>query len=636
MKILFSLLFLVLSLKASLNDDYLLRYRLLLSQSVCNKTYKIIKKKKQDNKSLLKSFEFVKKQACVLAFSKDLPNFSQKKQALIKRLDNLASIYTPKYACIGNWWPCVIGIPRQIAQIIALINLPKSLKQKLLDSSKHFARLRDFDLDNKTNKKAKPYLGANLADLAFINFTLSFLSNDKKEEILANKALNKLKLLRSSGPGFYPDGGYLQHKNIPYNGTYGQVYLQAVARMLFVKNIKSSSFISLANAALKGYKLLFFLGGVNDSVSGRAISRDKTSVYSRGREVLNALFLLSLSLPKSSKTKLQNFIYKQYLANKIYENDYLFTKAAFKKEFLPKIDFSHTFLKHTFISSIKRLVYQKNFGVLISLCSDKIGCYEGMNGKNSKGFDMSLGMTYFYDDCPKCWLNYLFAMDFLHLSGTTQVQKKLGIRQAKRWLKRAKKSSNGLCLDDVCLAFISLHSKRLSFFKSFFINKDVLLASGSDIYSASSSPVHTTLKNSLNIKSNLIFSNLLGSKLISKITKNKGIFKKTIGLNKTQIAKKYSLIYLEHGVHPQGAKYLYAVSKRKVYLKEIKQLFLGKKAHLIGLGKALAFVFLAPACADKYCANQAGLVLIKNKKIKIKAKAGFILRYKNKIIALQK
>ncbi|BDQ29648.1 hypothetical protein ASB7_14850 [Helicobacter ailurogastricus] len=96
-----------------------------------------------------------------------------------------------------------------------------------------------------------------------------------------------------SGDGFYADGSFIQHGHVPSNGSYGVVLLRGLAQFstTLAHTPLAQNLIdpALYASVLEGYPYLLIQGGLNASVCGRSISRDKESDFTRGKALLKAL-----------------------------------------------------------------------------------------------------------------------------------------------------------------------------------------------------------------------------------------------------------------------------------------------------------------------------------------------------------
>lgn len=222
-------------------------------------------------------------------------------------LDYFIKYYNGKENYVGNWWEYEIGIPKLLLEILIMlfnelgitrvIEYSNILNFYCADAKYIFYR-RNYP---NINRELATY--ANLADNIYVAALKSILTNDRKQ-------LNDLYYLISncldtvnSDDGFYEDGSFIQHKNIAYNGSYGEVLLSSLTKVLTIfVNLKYNCdgyFIKIRKHIVKSFLPFIFDGFIVDSVRGRAASRrHKDGYYSF--EIINNCIQELLKMSKSS------------------------------------------------------------------------------------------------------------------------------------------------------------------------------------------------------------------------------------------------------------------------------------------------------------------------------------------------
>ncbi|WP_279450818.1 hypothetical protein [Aeromonas hydrophila] len=153
---------------------------------------------------------------------------------IISSLDFLTSRYYKVDASeYGNWWDWEIGIPKTLNDLVTLIYPYVSHSQltQYTAASRYFSPLPDRNgvspgagaSSNPVNREAT---GGNRTDMVQIVLLRGLISEREDEIKNALAALPQVLETVTSNDGFYSDGSFIQHKDIPYTGTYGNVLLE--------------------------------------------------------------------------------------------------------------------------------------------------------------------------------------------------------------------------------------------------------------------------------------------------------------------------------------------------------------------------------------------------------------------------
>lgn len=560
------------------------------------KNTKLFKEEKELLKPqvLLKSF----KDLSLLSLAYSTKNARlYKNKSLLKKLEKALDILCLKFYKIGgeergNWWIWEIGIAKELNKIVILLFDELKNKDFYLKSSLYFQPSPFYSgmsegAKYSSSPKKRLSEGANRADTAFISFIRAALLEDELRLKLALKALLELNFWAKKGNGFYEDGSFIQHNNVPYNGTYGAVLLQNVALMLYLSK-NTSLKIDFKNlelfyeAAFRGYSFLLINGGVADAVSGRAISRDKSSELSRAGLVLSALTLLFKANLKDERLKI---LIKRALVENSLKNTIEKTNNLFIKQSLKEIDKNTRYIpykgKARVFYNMDRAVYlgEGGFKVVISMHSKRIANYESMNGENKLGFFTSNGASYIYDKNSKRSLFYWPSLDFYHISGTTQAQMPFKKPFKKPFLSST--FAGGVSSGTFMLVGMDFISTNTRAKKSWFLIDDALIALGSNISSTSKAKVHTTIINILDIKNDFKIQLLKAAKLEQRKEKRQGSWARIGGKSEKIIEKSYILKYINHGIRPKNDSYFYSLSLKEIKKSDISLLQADANAHAL-------------------------------------------------------
>lgn len=611
----------------------------------------------KDRKSIFKSFENMKSGVDVLkqydglvkmvkAYATPGTKYYKKEEIKTQVIDALDWLYDNAYhenlPELGNWWQWEIGIPKKLNEILAIMydEVPKDKKIKYLKASQYFQPYAKWSaFSPSASYSSAPHkrisTGGNRIDTSLICFIRGVLMEDRTQILDGLNSVAEVGKIVTEKDGFYKDGSFVQHDNVAYNGTYATVLFDGLGMILELIDgtefkIESPEINNIYDSILKGYSYLMINGGVNDSVSGRSISRDNSSEIERGRDLVSSITLLSSKAPKEYRNDLYSMIKKIVLDNNFY--------SVIKKESKPKIkNILENIMADENIKPLKvegtkifgamdRAVYtnSKDGKVVLSMHSNRIANYETMNEENLKGWYTGDGMTYIYGKDSSSFVEFWPTADMYHLSGVTnsinKMENKAGERREKPTVS-PKKFVGGVETEDVAFVgmdFISWNNKTTAK-KSWLMIDGAVLALGSNITSTDGE-IHTTIDNrilkkgkiyidgkelnknstikdpkniSINFNENYPNENI-GYKIINSpelninFTENKGSWKDIGGTLDTEIVKQYFSVYLNHGKDPKDETYAYVIlpmfSKEEVENYDTSRFKIEKlddKAHIV-------------------------------------------------------
>lgn len=512
---------------------------------------------------------------------------------------------------IGNWWHWELGIPKAVNDILILMNgdIPKEKVDKYLGATKFFQPDARYSGAGATASYSstpdkRVSTGANRTDTAMISFLRGVLLEDKVEVKNALEAVTEVGEYATKGDGFYKDGSFIQHNNVAYNGTYASVLFNGLGGILYlVKDtefeIKSKKLNNIYEAILNGYGYLFINGGMNDSVSGRAISRNKTSDLSRGRDVINSLAMLSEGASDEYRVRLQELIKTTISSN----NSFNILEMSGNRTILgilrdivedESIKTRNIVGNKMFHSMDRAISKNKNGGaVALSMHSSRIANFETMNGENLRGWFTGDGMTYIYGNDSSAYTEFWPTVDMYHLPGVTNSLKVRGDRSGeRRGITTPKAWVGGVNNGEIFVGMDMLSwNKALKVKKSYLFTEDGVVAVYGDSLSSNEGEIHTTIDNRI-LKSGKLMVNgkeitestvienpkdmtimfvgnypeeTIGYRIIDapkveiKFEERKGNWKSIGGTDSKEIVKKYVTIYINHGKNPKDQKFSYLI-----------------------------------------------------------------------------
>ncbi|OMK05728.1 polysaccharide lyase 8 family protein [Staphylococcus aureus] len=414
-----------------------------------------------------------------------------------------------------NWWDYEIGTPKSLTNTLILLNgdISSDEKKKYTAPIKTFAPKSDEILSSVG--KAEPAKGGNLVDIAKVKLLESIIEEDKDMTKNSIDSFNKVFTYVQSNStgkernGFYKDGSYIDHQDIPYTGAYGVVLLEGISQMMPM--IKETPFkeTSQNDTILKswiddGFMPLIYKGEMMDLSRGRAISRENETSHSASVTVMKSLLRLSDAMDESTKAKYKKIVKTSVKSDSSYkQNDYLSSysdiskmKALMEDSTLSTNDLTQQLKIY---NDMDRVTYHNkdlDFAFGLSMTSKNVARYESINNENLKGWHTGAGMSYLYNSDVKHYRdNFWATADMKRLAGTTTLDNE----EPKENKNSDKTFVGGTKFDDqhasIGMEFEN-QDKTLTAKKSYFILNDKIVFLGTGIKNTDSSmnPV-TTIEN---------------------------------------------------------------------------------------------------------------------------------------------
>lgn len=579
-----------------------------------NKTYFLSEKEDMTNGvQILNSYNAIKNIA--KGYATRGTKFYKNEEVKNQIIDGMDWLYDNAYheglPEVGNWWHWELGIPKAVNDILVLMNgdIPKEKVEKYLGATKFFQPDARYSgagatASYSTTPDKRVSTGGNRTDTAIISFLRGVLLEDKTEVKNALEAVTEVGEYVTKGDGFYKDGSFIQHNNVAYNGTYASVLFNGLGSILYLAKdtefeVKSKKLNNIYEAILNGYGYLFINGGMNDSVSGRAISRNKTSDLSRGRDVINSLAMLSEGASDEYRVRLQELIKTNIFSNNSFNilemsgNRIILgiLRDIVEDESIKTKDIVGNKMFHSMDRAISK---NKNGGaVALSMHSSRIANFETMNGENLKGWFTGDVMTYIYGNDSSAYTEFWPTVDMYHLPGVTNSLKVRGDRSGeRRGITTPKAWVGGVYNGEIFVGMDMLSwNKALKVKKSYLFTEDGVVAVYGDSLSSNEGEIHTTIDNRI-LKSGKLMINgkeitestvienprdmtvmfvgnypeeTIGYRIIDapkveiKFEERKGDWKSIGGTDSKEIVKKYITIYINHGKNPKDQKFSYLI-----------------------------------------------------------------------------
>lgn len=416
-----------------------------------------------------------------------------------------------------NWWDYEIGTPRALTNTLILLNdqFSNDEKKKYTAPIKTFAPESDKILSSVGQpEQAK---GGNLVDIAKVKLLESIIEEDKDITKNSIDAFNKVFTYVQSNAtgkernGFYKDGSYIDHQDVPYTGAYGVVLLEGISQMMpMIKetpfNDKTQNDTTLKSWIDYGFMPLIYKGEMMDLSRGRAISRENETSHTASATVMKSLLRLSDAMDDSTKAKYKQIVKTSVKSDSSYgQNDTLssYSDISKMKSLMEDSTISTNGLTQQLkiYNDMDRVTYHNkdlDFAFGLSMTSKNVARYESINGENLKGWHTGAGMSYLYNSDVKHYRdNFWATADMKRLAGTTTLENE---EPKGTDVKKSSKTFVGGTKFDDQHASIGMdfenQDKTLTAKKSYFILNDKIVFLGTGIKSTDSSknPV-TTIEN---------------------------------------------------------------------------------------------------------------------------------------------
>ncbi|ARR26885.1 TPA: polysaccharide lyase 8 family protein [Staphylococcus aureus] len=416
-----------------------------------------------------------------------------------------------------NWWDYEIGTPRALTNTLILLNdqFSNDEKKKYTAPIKTFAPESDKILSSVGQpEQAK---GGNLVDIAKVKLLESIIEEDKDITKNSIDAFNKVFTYVQSNAtgkernGFYKDGSYIDHQDVPYTGAYGVVLLEGISQMMpMIKetpfNDKTQNDTTLKSWIDDGFMPLIYKGEMMDLSRGRAISRENETSHTASATVMKSLLRLSDAMDDSTKAKYKQIVKTSVKSDSSYgQNDTLssYSDISKMKSLMEDSTISTNGLTQQLkiYNDMDRVTYHNkdlDFAFGLSMTSKNVARYESINGENLKGWHTGAGMSYLYNSDVKHYRdNFWATADMKRLAGTTTLENE---EPKGTDVKKSSKTFVGGTKFDDQHASIGMdfenQDKTLTAKKSYFILNDKIVFLGTGIKSTDSSknPV-TTIEN---------------------------------------------------------------------------------------------------------------------------------------------
>lgn len=418
--------------------------------------------------------------------------------------------YNSSKKITGNWWDWEIGTPQEIMNILSLMYdaMPPDLIAKYIEAIDKFVP----DPKKRVANSATIETGANLLDKALVVTLRGIVGQHAAKVMQGRDSIADEFLYVKKGDGLYEDGSLVQHTSIAYTGGYGAVLLGRMADLFYIFAdsewaISDPSASNVYNWVKDSFEPLLYKGAILDSVKGRSISRAADSDHITGRSIIMTLLRLAQSAPPAIAEETKSMVKEWVRSDTTFENYYeglplyelhLLKQLMQDDSVAPRGELVHT---QMFAGMDRAVQLRPDFGLSISMFSDRIAAFEYGNGENKKGWYTGIGMTNVYNSDLKQFSDHYWpTIDSYRLPGTTTDR---SYREPAEWgnYMNGKDWVGGSVIDDyygaVGMEFSLAGStgSSLQGKKSWFLFDDEMVAIGSDIVNNTASMTETIVEN---------------------------------------------------------------------------------------------------------------------------------------------
>ncbi len=386
----------------------------------------------------------------------------QDEEAKQQVLDALRFVLDKKYGPdtvkgSSNWWDWEIGAPKSLVDTAILLydDLDDEMIADITATIDRFVPKADYRYGSSMKET-----GANLIDKVAIVIKRAALDGNEERLAHAKECMAPLFSYSSSGDGYYPDGSFIQHGNIPYNGSYGYVLLNELTNCIIMLNytdyaIDEEDIAFYENTLLNHYlPFLSYGGNMVDSVRGRAVSRKAQQGDTMGMQTMGVL-LQYADTAASEETKeaiyssLKSVAEQKFNGQEQSEDFSLLAYADYirVKNLAEASDIEEAMERNSYMVyyNMDRIVAQRDdFTFTVAANSNRMVTEQG-NSENILGRYQGQGYTQLYnDDINQYNEDYNATVDQKRLSGVTTAHQELGFTAAGQ-----SAFSGGVSLDGV-------------------------------------------------------------------------------------------------------------------------------------------------------------------------------------------
>ncbi|MGW8884611.1 polysaccharide lyase 8 family protein [Streptomyces sp. NPDC055749] len=432
-------------------------------------------------------------------------------QAVLTGLDHLHTrVYNETTSRYGNWWNWQIGAPQALMDTCVLVH-----DHLTADQIAAYCRAVDhFVPDSVFDSYTGTSTGANRVDLCRSVILRSVVGENADRLARAVAALNPVFPYVTSGDGFYADGSFIQHRNIPYIGGYGSVLHDGVGRLMAllrespwpVNSPDAQLFLDTVDNAIAPF---VHNGLIMDNVSSRGISRAGTSEHSRAHSLLATIVLIGQGASETENARwramVKGWMQRNYFSPPLKNPQLSLVRAALLQSLLDdtSVKPAPEPVQHRLFHHMDRATHRRRgWCASVSMASKRIAHYEYGNGEHARGYHTGAGwLSWWGDDfgLEQHSDAYWPTVDPYRLPGITASRKPLADGEGGNWGQPMPNAAWVGGTTDGEFGATGQHlvglSSTMNARKSWFWLDDSVVCLGAGIASADGYAVETTVDN---------------------------------------------------------------------------------------------------------------------------------------------
>ncbi|RAG86996.1 hypothetical protein DN069_03265 [Streptacidiphilus pinicola] len=316
-----------------------------------------------------------------------------------------ATYYNPGAQQVGNWYHWEIAAPQALLNACAVLGS----QVPATDLADYLATVAHFVPDPTLQQQGSVVTtGANRSDKCQITILRGILAKDPGLIALGRDKLSDIFPYVTTSDGFYRDGGYIQHGNIPYNGHYAYVLLNDLSQLSLLLAgsswpISDPGFATVLDSVDLTFAPFMRDGLVMDAVRGRFLSRQGETDHDAGHDITEAVLRL-IPVGTRDQQKRWKALCKGWITRDTFAP--IAADATPARMVLVKSVLEDALVQpdpqnrgHLQQPSVVRAVHRRpGWAFAVGLSNDRIARLEALNGENLHGWHVGDGATWLYTD----------------------------------------------------------------------------------------------------------------------------------------------------------------------------------------------------------------------------------------------
>lgn len=344
--------------------------------------------------------------------------------------------YTGEGDVYGDWWDWEIGSPNEITRTLALLH------SRIQEVDPGLTSVCVDAMDLHLVYEPRFHSGANRADMT-LNYLVqgAMLSDDGRVQEGLAAFLTVMDVIDPADPvdgirdGFYPDGSFIQHTDVPYTGAYGKNLLVRLTQLVTVMaGTAYSGVAGLAHEACgwveNSFAPIIYEGHVLELVKGRIAARLNVG-YEDATILAEALTQLAANLSGEQAAAVKEYV-KHMVNTATNEVDVAnFASPLAIATFDQLMSDGSVIVRDRFFASghqpfnsMERSVHGRHgFRFAIARSSSRIAKYEILSGANPRPWFQGEGAYYLFlagqDQASTYGGEYIHVVHPTQLAGVT-------------------------------------------------------------------------------------------------------------------------------------------------------------------------------------------------------------------------